>query len=75
MTLQNLKKRLEAVERRVPSNPAGKMTLIIQRAKQISARTKQDFEAVLGFAIEELGTPLTIADVDAVLSSFGSHQI
>ena len=75
VTLKNLHKRIAALERRVPQNRTSGITLVLQRAMQIAARTKQGFEAVLGVAIEEFGTPLTLADVDDLLTRIDSGQL
>ena len=71
MPIRNLLRRVQALERTSPGNTAknaiARLRQIVARAEQIAAETNQAFNATLGRAIEELGTPLTIEDVDDIL--------
>jgi hypothetical protein len=69
MSIPNLIKRVNALERKTPRKPGAKIALIVARAQQIAKRTNRPFERVVGRAIQDLGRPLSIADVDSLLSS------
>ena len=74
MSLRNLIKRIDAIERQAPRNPLTKIALIVSRAQQIAARTNYPLDLAIGAAIEELGTPLRIADVDSLMGPNGGAQ-
>jgi hypothetical protein len=68
MPVRNLARRVESLERNAPRTTETRLSLLMARAGQIAVGTKQTVDAALFVAIERLGTPLSIADVDCMLS-------
>ena len=62
--MKTIRARLEALERRRPQSREAKLQNICERASLLATATGAAFTEAFFFAVEQLRTPLTVADLD-----------